>query len=70
IHTIEQEMVMKMLRSGYRVVNIPTHEYPRRYGESHIKIWRQWPRFVLCVLTHVVSPSQPSGLPPTSRDSN
>jgi len=70
IHTIEQEMVMKMLRSGYRVVNIPTHEYPRRYGESHIKIWRQWPRFVLCVLTHVVSPSQPSGQPPTSRDSN
>ncbi|MFV2071484.1 MAG: glycosyltransferase family 2 protein [Thermoanaerobaculales bacterium] len=71
IHTIEQEMVMKMLRSGYRVVNIPTHEYPRRYGESHIRIWRQWPRFVLCVLTHLFSLSRrsasvrPSGQRPT-----
>ena len=60
IHTIEQEMVMKMLRAGYRVMNIPTHEYRRRHGESHIKIWRQWPKFVLCVLTHVVRRSRPS----------
>ena len=69
IHTIEQEMVMKLLRSGYRVVNIATHEYPRRYGESHIKISRQWPRFVLCVLAHVAKPSRHSGQPPRSRDS-
>ena len=54
IHTIEQEMVMKMLLSGYRVVNVPTHEFSRRYGESHIKIWKQWPRFVWCVVTHVI----------------
>jgi glycosyltransferase involved in cell wall biosynthesis len=57
IHTIEQEMVMKLLRAGYRVMNIPTHEYPRRFGESHIRIWRQWPRFVWCVVHHVVSRS-------------
>jgi dolichol-phosphate mannosyltransferase len=58
IHTIEQEMVMKLLRAGYRVMNIPTHEYPRRFGESHIRIWRQWPRFVWCVMTHVLRPSR------------
>ncbi|MEJ2188241.1 MAG: glycosyltransferase family 2 protein [Acidobacteriota bacterium] len=57
IHTIEQEMVMKLLRAGYRVMNIPTHEYPRRFGESHIRIWRQWPRFVWCVVHHVLSRS-------------
>lgn len=58
IHTIEQEMVMKMLLAGFRVTNIPTHEYERRCGESHIRIWRQWPLFVLCVLKHLVRPSR------------
>jgi dolichol-phosphate mannosyltransferase len=60
IHTIEQEMVMKMLLAGYRVVNIPTHEYRRRHGTSHIRIWREWPRFVGCVLTHIVRRSRPA----------
>ena len=59
IHTIEQEMVMKMLLANYRVVNVPTHEYQRRFGESHIKIWRQWPRFVGNVAAHVVRRTQP-----------
>ena len=54
-HTIEQEMVMKFLRHGYRVVNIPTHEYPREFGTSHIRIWREWPMFVWCVVKNVVA---------------
>jgi len=58
IHTIEQEMVMKMLLAGYRVVNIPTHESRRRHGTSHIRIWRQWPRFVGCVATHLIRRDQ------------
>ena len=52
-HTIEQEMVMKMLRHGYRVSNAPAHEYPRRFGESHINIAREWPMFVWCVIENV-----------------
>lgn len=52
-HTIEQEMVMKMLRHGYRVSNAPAHEYPRRFGESHINIAREWPAFVWCVIENV-----------------
>ncbi len=59
IHTIEQEMVMKMLLHGGRVVNVPTHEYARRYGTSHIRIWRQWPRFCTCVLRHLVARRRP-----------
>ena len=39
-HTIEQETVMKMLRHGYRVMNVPTHEYARKFGMSHINIWK------------------------------
>ncbi|MCW8984041.1 MAG: glycosyltransferase family 2 protein [Thermoanaerobaculales bacterium] len=60
IHTIEQEMVMKMLLAGHRVMNIPTHEYSRQHGESHIRIWRQWPRFVWCVIKHLVAVNRPS----------
>lgn len=56
-HTIEQEMVMKFLRHGMRVVNAPTHEYKRRFGESHIRIWREWPRFVWCVVENIVAPN-------------
>ncbi len=71
IHTIEQEMVMKMLQAGYTVMNIPTHEYRRQHGESHIKIWRQWPRFVWCVVHHVAAVSRPvSERSRTSTDSS
>jgi glycosyltransferase involved in cell wall biosynthesis len=54
-HTIEQEMVMKFLRYGHRVVNVPTHEYKRQFGESHIRIWREWPKFVWCVIENTVA---------------
>ena len=53
-HTIEQEMVMKMLRYGYRAMNIPTHEYARRFGQSHIRIWREWPKFLWCMVANLV----------------
>jgi len=58
-HTIEQEMVMKFLRHGFRVVNIPTHEYPREFGVSHIKIWREWPMFAWCVVRNVIARDVP-----------
>ena len=38
--TIEQEMAMKCLRLGYRVIERPTHEYPRKGGVSKIKVMR------------------------------
>lgn len=49
-HTIEQEMVIRALRLGYRVTNVPVHEYARRHGVSHIRIWREWPYFVWCLV--------------------
>ena len=58
-HTIEQEMVMKMLRHGYKVVNVPTHEYERKYGRSHINIWKEWPLFVWCVIANILHRSSP-----------
>ncbi len=59
-HTIEQEMVMKMLRYGYRVSNVPTHEFPRLFGESHIKIGKEWPIFVWCVVVNIARRNVPN----------
>lgn len=53
-HTVEQEMVMKMLRHGYRVGNVPTHEFARTHGTSHINVAREWPLFAWCVARNVV----------------
>jgi dolichol-phosphate mannosyltransferase len=52
-HTIEHEMVIRALRMGCRVKNIPVHEYARKHGASHIRIWREWPYFVWCLFRHL-----------------
>lgn len=60
-HTIELEMIMKMLRAGFRVGNVSSHEYRREYGHSHINVWLEWPRFVWCVAANLFQRgSQPS----------
>jgi dolichol-phosphate mannosyltransferase len=40
--TIEQEMLMKALRGGFRVSEIPSHEYERRWGTSKVVVWKLW----------------------------
>lgn len=46
ITTIEQEMVIKTLKKGYRLLEVPAHEYARKYGTSCIKVSRVWWRYV------------------------
>lgn len=43
---IEEEIVMKCLKKGYKVGEIPTHEYERRYGKSNISLPRIGYKFV------------------------
>jgi len=57
ISTIEQEMVMKALARGYRIMNIASHEYRRKGGESKIVVSRVWFRYVMNALKHVLRPS-------------
>jgi len=57
--TIEQEMVMKFLGGGFRVLNVPSHEYARRGGEAKLNLGRVWLRFGLVVLAHAFSLSRP-----------
>jgi glycosyltransferase involved in cell wall biosynthesis len=40
--TIEQEMCMKALKKGYRVTEIPSHEYERRWGVSKVVVLKLW----------------------------
>jgi dolichol-phosphate hexosyltransferase len=43
--TIEQEMIIKSLRRGFRMAEVPSHEHPRAHGASHIRVWRCAPRY-------------------------
>ena len=43
--TIEQEMIIKTLRRGFRMAEVPSHEHPRTHGASHIRVWRSAPRY-------------------------
>lgn len=44
--TIEQEMMMKALKQGYRVSEIASHEYERRWGTSKVVVWKLWVPYV------------------------
>lgn len=40
--TIEQEMLMRALKLGYRVDEVGSHEYERKWGESKVVVWKLW----------------------------
>lgn len=40
--TIEQEMLMRALKRGYRVTEVASHEYERRWGQSKVVVWKLW----------------------------
>lgn len=52
--TIEQEIVIKTLAAGFRMAEVPSHEYPRLFGESHIRLSRVWPAYVLCLVRNLL----------------
>lgn len=54
ITTIEQEMIMKTLRKGYRMAEAPTHEHERWYGKSNINIRRVAARYVYTLFKYLI----------------
>jgi dolichol-phosphate mannosyltransferase len=54
IFTIEQEMIMKCLRKGFRVSEVPTHEYQRAVGDSQIVVWKVAYRYVWCLIKNLI----------------
>lgn len=53
ITTIEQEMVIKTLHAGYRLVEVPAHEYSRKFGDSNISLKKVWARYVYTWLKYL-----------------
>ena len=40
-HTeVETEMCMKCLKKGYKIVEVPSRELKRKYGQSNISLWK------------------------------
>lgn len=56
ITTIEQEMAIKCLKYGYRVIERPTHEYRRKAGVSKINVMRVSHRYVWNLLCGILGP--------------
>jgi dolichol-phosphate hexosyltransferase len=52
--TIEQEMLMKALKKGYRVAEIASHEYERKWGTSKVVVWKLWFAYVWSFLRNLV----------------
>ena len=53
ITTIEQEMIMKTLKKGFRMGEVPAHEYCRKSGTSNISIKRVWFRYVYTLFKYL-----------------
>jgi dolichol-phosphate mannosyltransferase len=52
--TIEQEMLMKALKQGFRVSEIPSHEYERKWGTSKVVVWKLWFAYVWSFLRNIL----------------
>ena len=53
ITTIEQEMIMKTLRKGFRMAEVPSHEHKRKGGYSKISLSKVWFRYVYTVVKYL-----------------
>lgn len=52
--TIEQEMLMKALKKGYRVSEVPSHEYERKWGTSKVVVWKLWFAYISNFFRNIV----------------
>jgi dolichol-phosphate mannosyltransferase len=63
VTTIEQEMIIKTLAKGFRMAEVPAHEYKRRFGTSHIVLWRAVPQYGISLLRHLCMARPPRPAP-------
>lgn len=52
--TIEQEMLMKALRHGFKVTEVPSHEYERKWGKSKVVVWKLWFVYITNFLRNII----------------
>lgn len=54
--TIEQEMIIKTLRKGFKMGEVPSHEHRRKVGESHIQLHKVWYRYLWTMFRYLFLP--------------
>ena len=64
ITTIEQEMIIKSIRRGYRMAEVATHEYVRANGESNFRVKDVWSRYLFSLIYYLLLWNPPSGARP------
>ena len=53
ITTIEQEMIIKTLKKGFKIAEIPSHEHKRVAGYSKISLRKVWFRYVFSLFKYL-----------------
>jgi glycosyltransferase involved in cell wall biosynthesis len=53
ITTIEQEMIIKTLKKGYRMAEVPTHEHKRKAGYSKVDVKRMGLRYAYSMIRYL-----------------
>lgn len=53
IFTIEQEMLIKVLKNGFTVKEVPSHEYARKCGVSGIVVWKMAHQYVWSLIKNL-----------------
>jgi len=53
ITTIEQEMIIKTLKKGFRMAEVPSHEHKRVAGYSKITLRKVWFRYIYSLIKHL-----------------
>jgi len=48
--TIEQEMIMRTIARGYRMAEIPSHEYLRKGGVSKVHVFKLWHKYAASLI--------------------
>ncbi len=51
--TIEQEMLMRALKQGFRVSEVASHEYERRWGKSKVVVWKLWWAYIWSFIRNI-----------------
>ncbi|KWT86932.1 glycosyl transferase family 2 [Candidatus Magnetominusculus xianensis] len=54
ITTIEQEMIMKTIKKGFTLTEIPAHEYKRQAGVSKIRLTKVWFRYIYSLVKYLI----------------
>ncbi|MBL7178279.1 MAG: glycosyltransferase family 2 protein [Desulfobacteraceae bacterium] len=54
ITTIEQEMIIKTLKKGFRMAEVPTHEQKRLGGYSKITLRKVWFRYIYSLIKYLL----------------